>query len=167
MFFLSLHHLTICTSSPPITQQDPFLLPLCHNTRVLSQLAALASPGHPPLAAVRTVWRFLPTNSSWRGTLASHTSQPPSLPHRIHIALSAAPSTQLVGLRTNILPPAPEMAEAIITHLAQQNYPAQGRRGRKQLEIIHGERCSHPQCLGVCLTPNQPSSYRQCAPRAL
>lgn len=28
------------------------------------------------------------------------------------------------------------MAEAIITHSAQQNYPAQGRRGRKQLEII-------------------------------
>lgn len=38
------------------------------------------------------------------------------------------------------------MAEAIITHSTQQNYPAPGRRGRKQLEIIRfGERCSHPR----------------------
>lgn len=109
---------------------------------------------------------------SWRRTLAAHTSQPPSLPPPLPHHPSCGSQHPAGGTQNKHPPtcsrgPAREMAEAIITHSAQRNYPARGRRGRKQLEIIHRERCSHPQCLGVCLTPSQPGLYRECAPWAL
>lgn len=154
-----------------IPQPEPFLLPPCHDILVLPHMAALASPGHPALAARRTIWRFLPANSFLESDIST-SSQPPSLPplHPCHPSCCSqlpAGETQSKHLPTCSHGPARETAEAIITHLAQQNDAARGRGGLKQLEIIHGERCSHPQCLGLCLTPNQPGLYRECAPWAL
>ncbi|KAM9598958.1 phosphatidylethanolamine N-methyltransferase isoform 1-T2 [Morphnus guianensis] len=159
----------LCMSSPsiPPSVPQPFLLPVCHGILVLSQLAALAAlaaPGRPPLAAGRTVWKGLSLLIPSPGDVSSS----------LNTAIIAFPAASPLP---SLLPQAPswwdsqnkhppicsrapawEMTEAIITHSAQQNYPARGRRGRKQLEIIHGERCSHPRCLPARLIPNQPGA---------
>lgn len=116
---------SLCTSLSSIPQLDPFLLPLCHDILALSQLAALASPGHPPLAAGRTVWKFLPANSLLEMDISSS---------HIPTTITSPTASPSPFLRL----PAPSWwdSEQTSSHLLPRPSPGDGRGDNYTLEII-------------------------------